>query len=448
MQHIKQLWRRSHSYQEAQRILQQRDSNQSAITDLLNPQPTQKPRSELETVEQGIAKWKLTVFRVLTWVDLRFGFRFFILKLDGIQLEILSYVVINLIHWRFEQHMLVGGSISILILVYYLLVLFSTYKFAKLCWTVLQASKAEQASRKPDKQKNPEASKNSKSSKSSKAVPEYQNNFQYQLSEIGSQKLGSLAVLYSDYKKPRVYYELYFPLLYFGRSVTIVLAALCLVSYPKVQVSLVLVIESVYLYLIARSSVKASKADNIQTVGGRQGHGFDPLGRHFRELHLRDLLSGDYGQRSRAVYMLQEEEEAARTGLPRRRGQAVAGRCPESHPDEHGHDRAAGRRLAGRNRPDAEQVLLHRQESEGVEQPAGPARGFSLLLGQDPERLASSPPEEQSRSRIKVRAQTHRLEAAFEARRSPRPAAANDRPLQIAAKQQRPLRLVASLHHR
>ena len=213
-----------------------------------------------------------------------FGLRFAFMKLEGVEIEIISYCFMNIINAQATLRMTTGLSISLVVLCFYCMIGYHLFKGGRLAYSLVFGKKeklnkvgvvedADRSSLEPDSfsrlnLKNPRENNNESNdktldqSKETTKKEELKNSVEKKRRdliddvEFSSHMSKYFLVFFSQIAYPTKPLHSFIPFIMLMRSVLISISVFGLVSHPLIQVSVVMMIELCYMVIIIRYNSK------------------------------------------------------------------------------------------------------------------------------------------------------------------------------------------------
>ena len=213
-----------------------------------------------------------------------FGLRFAFMKLEGVEIEIISYCFMNIINAQATLRMTTGLSISLVVLCFYCMIGYHLFKGGRLAYSLVFGKKeklnkvgvvedADRSSLEPDSfsrlnLKNPRENNNESNdktldqSKETTKKEELKNSGEKKRRdliddvEFSSHMSKYFLVFFSQIAYPTKPLHSFIPFIMLMRSVLISISVFGLVSHPLIQVSVVMMIELCYMVIIIRYNSK------------------------------------------------------------------------------------------------------------------------------------------------------------------------------------------------
>ena len=190
--------------------------------------------------------------RLLTWLNENYGLRYFLVSMEGIQLELLMYSYINILSYNHKSIWInLSALVSASWIAYYSTVTICVYSLSHNAWNQLLSHRL-------DGQSTTDAQPKSKIDKEPATIGE--------VTDLRAMPFGTLDFYLQDLKLPQKRSELNYAILGFVRTVSLVVAVAGLIGSPWSQLKSTLIIECVYLYFVWIYRMKASRLELIVDI--------------------------------------------------------------------------------------------------------------------------------------------------------------------------------------
>ena len=176
---------------------------------------------------------KLKYVKAIEWISSTYGFKFFLIKMDGIQLEVICFIAIQMGYSRNTLQSNFALSQCILILAYYSTISALLFSLARRVTSSLFYKYRDHRINKP-------------------VLLEDAVDFK-------RIRMGILDFYFEGYRCPDNTFHLYLPIFNYMRTIVLSILIFFFKEVPVLQLSLILIVEFTYLFQLVRYSVKASK---------------------------------------------------------------------------------------------------------------------------------------------------------------------------------------------
>jgi len=210
---------------------------------LWSPDPQRDPSSSLQRPTQAkeSAKEQPVGLQLAEAIDSGYGIRFMIVNLEGAQVEAFFYSIIHISTMNSDTFMSLGLAFCGLFAAYYIAYTAIVWRLCSSIWTSVRLRSQEQV---PGMDREPLAS----------AV------------DLKRGRLGVFGAVVASFRVPSSLLQLRLPTVFTARCLLLCLSSVLLVASGNLQMSFTLVIETVYLFLIVKSNVKASRLEHYLDI--------------------------------------------------------------------------------------------------------------------------------------------------------------------------------------